>query len=313
MGRRLAPSACDVGSSEFRETRGSAEKGHARWIVLSLGILAVSTGSILVRLADAPALAVGAWRLLLATLLLAPLAWWRGRGEWRSLGRGDWLRVGLAGTALAAHFATWIASLSLTTVASSVVLVSTNPIFVGLATHCVLGERLSKRGAMVIVVALAGTVVIGWGDLSVSGQALLGDALALVGAAAMSTYLLLGRAVRCKISTLAYVWPCYGVAGLALLGMCAVSGQPLWPYSGQTVLVFVGLAIVPQILGHSSLNWALAHVSPVMVTLAILGEPVGATLLAAAVLREAPPLAVYLGAPLILTGIYLASREELSD
>lgn len=282
-----------------------------RWGVLLLGILAISTGSILVRLASAPPLVVGTWRLLLAALLLTPWAWPAARREWPLLTKGDWLQLALAGVALAVHFAVWIASLAYTTVASSVILVSTNPIFVGLATY-LMGERLGRRRVLAIVIALLGTVVISYGDLGTSGRALLGDLLALLGAIAMSAYLLLGRAVRRKLSTPAYIWPCYGLAGLVSLALCLVSAQPLGGYSRQTYLAFAALAIVPQILGHSSFNWALAHMSPVLVTLAILGEPIGATLLAALIFREWPGLPTLLGGPLILAGIYLASKEEPS-
>ena len=125
-----------------------------------------------------------------------------------------------------------------------------------------------------------------------------------------SAYLLLGRAVRRKLSTLAYVWPCYGIAALILLSLCLVTRQPLLGYGGSTYLVLLLLAIAPQILGHSAFNWALAHFSPIFVTLAILGEPIGATILAWLILQEAPPLTALLGGALIMSGIYAASREE---
>jgi len=214
---------------------------------------------------------------------------------------------------LALHFATWITSLEYTTVASSVILVTTNPIYVGLASHFLLKQRLGRVKVAAIVVALAGSVLISYGDLGISGKALLGDALALLGALAASAYILLGYAVRRKLSTLAYVWPCYGLAGGWLLLFCLLTGQPLWGYAPQTYVYLFLLAVVPQILGHSTFNWALAHVSPLVVTLAILGEPVGATLLAALILHEVPSIAALAGGVLILAGIALASREEASE
>ncbi|MFO7917694.1 MAG: DMT family transporter [Anaerolineae bacterium] len=290
---------------------GETVKGHAyRWIVLGLGIVAISTGSILIRLAQAPSLVVGVWRLLLAALLLTPWALPSSRREWRRLERGDVGWLVLAGVALALHFITWISSLSYTTVASSVILVSTNPIFVGLASHFLLGEHLSRRSVLAVAMAMLGTVIVSYGDWAFTGQALWGDFLALMGAVAASAYILFGRAVRRKVSTLAYIWPCYALAGAILLFLCIFRGLPLLSYDLRTLLCFLLLAVVPQIMGHSSFNWALAHFSPLFITVALLGEPVGATILAFFILGEIPPLSTLGGGVLVLLGIYLASYEE---
>ncbi len=280
--------------------------------VLVVGILSVSTASILIRLAgsEAPPLAVGAWRLLLATLFLAPVAWPRLRREWRLLGRREILALLGSSLALTLHFAAWLYSLSLTTVASSVILVSTNPIFVGLASHFLLRERVGWRTTLAIGITVVGSIIVSYGDLAFSGWALLGNALALVGAVAGSAYILLGRGVRRRLSTWAYVWPCYGLAGLFLLLICLATGQPLLGYTPQTLLILALLALVPQILGHSAFNWALGRFSPILVTVALLGEPIGATALAFLVLHEAPSQMTFIGGPLILAGILLASLAE---
>jgi drug/metabolite transporter (DMT)-like permease len=214
--------------------------------------------------------------------------------------------------ALAAHFGTWIASLTYTGVASSVVLVSTNPIWVALASRRLPGRPASRDMAPAIALVMAGGVVVAWGDAGsgLATHALWGDLLALLGAVSMSAYILLGRAVRRKLSTIAYVWPCYGLAGLLLLALCLATGQPLHGYGQHTVLILFLLAVGPQIVGHSAFNWALAHFSPVLVTLAILGEPVGATLLAAAALGERPAPAALIGAAAILAGLYLGALAE---
>ncbi len=284
--------------------------GPYRWLALLGGIAALSTASILIRLAEAPPLAIGAWRMLLATALLTPWALPRLRRERSRLARRDILFLCLSGTALAIHFAAWISSLAYTTVASSVILVTTNPIYVGLASHYLLKERLGGAKVIAIIVALAGSVVIGYGDFDLSARALWGDALALLGALAASTYILSGRVVRRQLSTLAYVWPCYGLAGSLLLALCLLSGQALSGYNSWTYLMFFLLAVAPQIVGHSAINWALDHVSPILVTLAILGEPIGASILALLVLGETPPASALIGGLLILAGICLASREE---
>lgn len=280
------------------------------WGALIGGILALSTASVLTRLASAPALAIGAWRLGLATVILTPWSLRPFLREARSLGRGDAACLLLSGLALAGHFAAWIASLSYTSVASSVVLVTTTPIYVGLASHFLLRERVSPRRWLAIVVAMTGSVIIGYGDLRLSGRALLGDALALVGALAMATYLLLGRRLRRTLSTSAYVWPCYGVAAVALMVACLMARQPLLGYDRRTYAALALLALVPQAFGHSMFNWALARVSPLVVTLAILGEPVGASVLAFLVLGEVPPATLWLGGPLLLAGLLLSSWHE---
>lgn len=278
-----------------------------------MGIVTLSTASILIRLADAPPLVIGAWRMVLATALLTPWALPRARRELAGLARREVALLVLAGVVLAGHFATWITSLSYTTVSSSVILVTTNPIYVGLVSHFVLKERVSRRAALAIVVALAGSFIVSYGDLAISGRALLGDALALLGALCASAYLLLGRMLRRKLSTLAYIWPCYGVAGILLAVLALALEQPLVGYTAQTYGVLVLLAVFPQVLGHSAFNWALGHMSPVTVTLAILGEPVGATLLALVLLAEAPAPTALLGAALILLSIYVATREDVVE
>jgi drug/metabolite transporter (DMT)-like permease len=294
--------------AEQAEFRASHPLQH--YGILLAGIVAVSTSSILIRLADAPPLVVGTWRLLLAALFLTPFAFPRARREWGLLSRFEMLALAGSGVALAVHFAAWIYSLSLTTVASSTVLVATNPIFVGLATHYILRQPIGKSMLVAIAVTLAGSVLIGYGDVALSPRALLGDLLALAGAVAGSAYIMMGQVVRRRVSTLTYVWPCYGLASLILLAISLITRQPLLGYRPQTMVIFVLLAVVPQILGHSSFNWALGHFSSLLVTVALLGEPVGATLLAWLVLGEVPATLALLGGPLIMLGILLASLAE---
>jgi len=291
----------------------TGERRLSRWAgysILLVGILSISTGSILARLAKAPALTVGAWRVMLATVLLTPWALPAARREWPQLERRDWLHILLSGTALALHFSTWITSLEMTTVASSVLLVQTNPIWVGLVTHFLLGERASRRTALAIGLAVIGAAVLSYGDIELSQRALYGDLLALVGALGGSAYLLFARSVRRKLSTIAFVWPCYGTCGILLILLALITGQPLVGYPAQSMLVFVALAIFPQILGHSSFNMALGYFSPIFVTLALLFEPLGAGLLAWLILSEVPQPTAVLGGLLIMIGVYIAAREE---
>jgi len=287
-----------------------AERRSVRTTALVISILAISTASILARLSDAPPFFIGAFRLLLASLLLAPWGLPAIRKEWHVLTTKDkWLMLGAA-TALAAHFATWFASLDYTTVASSVILVTTTPIYVGLVSHFFLGQRVSRGKAIAIAIAMVGSVIVSYGDFRLSGTALLGDLLAVLGALCIGANFMIADHLRKKLSTMAYVWPTYGTAGLILLICCVVMGIPVIGYNANTYLMVILMALGPQIIGHSLLNWSLSFQTPVMVTLTVLGEPIGSSVLAWIILNEIPVPAFYFGSILILAGIYVAGKEE---
>ncbi len=278
--------------------------------MLLVGVLAASTASIFIRLAqaDAAPLAIAAWRLTLASLLLAPLALARYRRELASFSDEE-RRLALAGGAmLAAHFATWISSLALTSVAASVVLVTTTPLFVGLFGYLFLGESLSFRLVVGLLLAMVGAIVIGVGDAAGGTHQLTGDFLALGGAVTAAVYLLVGRRLRARLSLVGYIFPVYGTAALFLLALALIQGAPLGGYAPLTWLWLLLLALVPQLVGHSSLNWALGHLPATYVSLAVLGEPIGSTLLAWWLLQEAPPSSALGGGLLILLGLVLAGR-----
>jgi drug/metabolite transporter (DMT)-like permease len=280
-------------------------------LVLVLGVLSVSTASTLIRLAqaDLDPLAVAAWRLTLASVILAPFALTTRREELRSLTRRELAFVLAAGSLLAAHFAAWITSLVYTSVAASVVLVTTSPLFVALIAHFVLGERLTPRLLLGMAVAIAGSVVIGVGDLQEGGGQLGGDLLALLGAVAVAGYLLIGRRLRARLSLLGYVFPVYATSAVLLMGVALLSGSRLTGYTLDTWVQLLLLALVPQILGHSSLNWALKHLSATYVSLSVLAEPIGSTLLAWWILRERPTWSAVVGGMVILVGLFLATRR----
>ncbi len=276
---------------------------------LVVGVLAASTASTLIRLAQAEvaSLAVAAWRLTLASLILAPFALATRREELRTLSRREWGLAFMAGTLLALHFATWITSLALTSVAASVVLVSTSPLFAGVASHLILKERLTRPVVIGLVVAVVGSAVIGAGDVGIGAHRLLGDLLALVGALAVAGYFLIGRRLRARLSLLGYVFPVYGSAAVILMIVAAVARVPLRGYPSISWLWLLLVALVPQIVGHSSLNWALRHLTATYVTIAALGEPIGSTILAWLLLGEPPTPVALVGGVLILTGIAIAS------
>jgi drug/metabolite transporter (DMT)-like permease len=276
-------------------------------VVLTIGIIAVSTASIFIRYAqaEAPSLVIATYRMAVASVVLAPLAWHRYRAELRSLLATEWRLAAGAGIFLALHFATWVTSLEYTSVASSVVLLSTSPLWVAMAAWLFLRERLTLPVAFGLIIALGGGLIIGLNDTQHgAGRApLLGDALALIGALMLTGYWLVGRRVRVGASLVPYVAVVYTVATVVLLTTSTVARQSLVGYQPVIYLWFVLLGLVPQLIGHSSFNWALAYMPATFVAIATLGEPIGSTLLAYVLLSETPSLLKIFGAALILAGI----------
>jgi len=282
-------------------------------LVLLVGVVAVSFGSIFVRLAEAPPLIVAAYRLGLASLVIGPAALIRSGQELRALSRRDLFYLVIAGVFLALHFGLWIASLAYTTVASSVILVSMSPLFVGLLSRLLGMDRVAKGMVGGILLSLVGSVAIGYGDFALGRGAFWGDILALGGAVMVTGYLLAGRRLRQSISLLPYISLTYSVAAAATVIFCLLTGQRFTGYSSATYIMFILLALVPQVIGHSAFNWALGYLSAPFVSVTILGEPVGATILAYLILNEAPTLLKMIGGAMILAGIYLASRREVVE
>jgi len=297
------------------------------FLAIIFGILAVSTASIFIRYAQAyaPSLVIAAWRLSLATLVLTPAALTRYRPELRQMTRFE-LGLGLlSGAFLAAHFATWISSLEYTTVASSVVLVSTSPLFVALLAPVFLRERISRQVVVGLALALAGVTIVAisdtctWQNASLTcpsfkefilGRAFLGDLLALAGAFAGACYITIGRRLRGGISVVSYIFVVYGMAAAVLVLVMVAARQRPWGFPPISYLWFALLALVPQLLGHSTFNWALGYLSATFVSLTLLGEPIGSTILAYFLLHETPTVLKVFGAILILAGIMIASRSE---
>ena len=288
------------------------------YVVLAMGVAVVSAASILIRYAQAegvPSLTIAAVRLGVAALVLTPIVWMRAARELLALRRRDLILALLSGIALAIHFWSWIASLAHTSVANSTVLVTTNPLWVGLASMLILGERPHGRTIGGIALTLAGSLFIFASDGSPTSAALQpdpvrGNLLALLGAVAASAYLLLGRALRTRVGLLVYIWLAYGTAASVLLLTVGATGHTLAGYSTFAYAVMIGLALGPQLLGHTAFNWALRHVSATFVAISILGEPIGSALLALFLLGERFVPLQLAGFVLILGGIYLAARGE---
>ncbi len=294
-------------------------------LVLFFGILAISSGSILVRLAQGenmPSLTIAAWRLTIASAVLLPLALRYRRSELQGMSPAAWGLAVLSGAMLALHFASWISSLAYTSVAGSTVLVTTSPLWVGLAAPFLLKEPLSKALKVGIPLAMLGSMLIGIADVVavVDGRLqfsltqfthqpnpLLGNGLALAGAVAASAYLLIGRRLRFGMSLLSYTAVVYSAAAFFLVIMALASGYDLLGYSRTAYLVMVLMALFPQLIGHSSYNWALGFLPAASVSIIVIAEPVGATLLAFLIFQEIPNGLTLAGSVLLLAGIVWAS------
>jgi drug/metabolite transporter (DMT)-like permease len=280
------------------------------YFALVIGVFAVSTGAIFARLADAPALVIAAYRLGLASLILAPLAWFKARHEIAALSKQDLKLAVISGFFLAMHFATWISSLDYTSVANSVVLVNTNPMWVGLLTPFIVKERVRRATVLSIIISVIGGIIIGYGDFATEGKALLGDALALIGSICAAIYLLLGRNLRRKLSLLPYIFICYGSAAVILWIIVLCLGLPLSGFSPVTIYAFWGMALISQLTGHTSYNWALKWFSAGLIAVSLLGEPIGATILAYIIFNEGLTAYKVIGGIFILTAIYIAASSE---
>ncbi|MEE8339376.1 MAG: DMT family transporter, partial [Xanthomonadales bacterium] len=296
-------------------------------LAIVIAILAVSTASIFVRFAqrEAPSIVIAALRLGFAVVAIAPFAIIRYRSELRKLTRHELLLAALSGGFLAIHFAAWITSLEYTSIVSSVVLVSTAPLWVAFFSPLYLKEPLTRLVLIGMLLALLGGAVIALGDSCqidrglvcpsfsgfLHGNALLGNFLALVGAWALAGYLMIGRRLRRGMSLVPYLFVVYGVAAVALLAAMFASGQRPTGFSGMTYLWIVLLALIPQLIGHSTFNWLLRFLPVTLVAITTLGEPVGSAVLAYFILQEIPASLTVIGGLFILAGIYISTRKQV--
>ena len=279
-------------------------------LVITTGLLAVSFASIFIRWCDAPALVIAAYRISLASLVLWIVG---GRKLLRvaaTLSRREWQLGLLSGVALAVHFASWIRSLELTTVAISVVLVATSPFFVAIGARLFLGTRISKRFTLGLVIAFVGTVFIAYRDFFAGNDSFSGDLLAVLGAIGGAGYILCGRALRARLDNFSYISLAYTIAAIVLLLLVAAMRLAVPGYAVETYGLFVLIALVPQLIGHSSFNWLLRYLSAPVVAILLLGEPVLASILAFILLHEEPATLQIIGSVLVLIGVLLATQAE---
>ena len=277
------------------------------YLFLPIGIIAISTASTFIKLCDAPALIIAAYRMMLASLVLMPYACYE--KTWRGWERNELGWPLLSGLFLSLHFAFWIASLKYTSVASSVVLVTTHPIFVGIGGWLFLKERLGLNLIFGIALSVLGSGLISYGDMSPSKEVLMGDGLALLGAIAASGYLLVGRKMRKDRNLISYILPVYSTAGLILIPLGLIFQKPFFGYSSSTYFYLFLLALVPQLIGHTTFNWALRYLPASVVAITILGEPIGSTILAYFILGEGLTVWKVIGGISIFSGILIALKK----
>lgn len=281
-------------------------------VIISIGLLAVSSASIMIKWCDAPALSIAAYRLALASLTLLLWGAVQRKRWWQDLTKKEWILSLASGAFLAIHFASWISSLKLTSITNSVVLVTTSPFWVAIASRVFLKVALKRSLVISFLVAFVGVVIMTLQDAGHSSheQSFFGDFLALVGAWAAAGYILCGRVVRRRIDNLSYITIIYSIAAIFLVGIAVVSQSPLVGFSKSTYTLFIGIALIPQLIGHSSFNWALKHLSAPLVSTLLLGEPVLASILAFFLLNESPSLGQAGGAVLVIIGVFGAIWSE---
>ncbi len=280
----------------------------APYIGVAVAVLSVSFASIFIRWSDAPPVVIAAYRMLFASLMLLPFAVIHREAQFKYLDRKtlSWLLV--VGLILALHFATWITSLGMTSVASSTVLVTAHPLLVG-AVSILLFKESGKWTAIGVTVGFSGVVFIS--VFSLQDGSWDGNLLALIGGVFAGIYILAGRVLRKKVNLIAYAFIIYLSAAAFLFLACLILNQPIWPYPVEEFVLFLLLAGVSTILGHTVYNWSLRYVTAPFVSASLLGEPILASVLAAIILSELPSPYIYLGGALILLGVLCVVYDEM--
>lgn len=281
---------------------------HSRaYLAIAIAMVSISFASIFIKWSESPPFLIAAYRLALSCAILLPyLVWTGGLSEMRNFSRNEVGLIVLSGVALSFHFGLWIVSLSLTLVSTSVILVTSHPIFVAGVSHFLLKEKVKKLAAVGIVIAFSGVAVISISDYRTGTGTLLGDLMAFVGGICAGIYFLSGRIARQKLSVAPYAFSVYGLSSVILFGAAAIAGDQLLVSDSRELTLFLLMAIVPTIFGHTMFNYALKKVPAHIVSTSVLGEPVGASLLAYLLLPgEVPGVWIVLGGALVVGGLYI--------
>ncbi|MBS4208573.1 DMT family transporter [Bacillus sp. FJAT-50079] len=280
------------------------------YIVLMIGVIAVSTSAIFVKLSSADAGVVAFYRLLFSVIIMVPLFFPKYVHELAAIRKRDWLFSVIAGVFLALHFILWFESLNYTSVASSTVLVTLQPMFAFVGTFLFFKEKFSIKAVGCALAAIIGSVIISWGDFRISGSALIGDLLALVACALITAYLLFGQEVRQRLSLVTYTFVVYLISTIVLFIYVLLSGSSFYPYPPMDWMYFLLLAIVPTLLGHTLFNWTIKWLSTSTISMAILFEPVGAAILAYYILAEKIVWTQITGGLIVIISVTLFLYDE---
>jgi drug/metabolite transporter (DMT)-like permease len=272
------------------------------YLALFVGAISVSTSAILVKWANAPASVIAFYRLFFTVLFMTPF-FMKYVSELKMISKRDWIFSIISGVLLAFHFILWFESLNYTSVTSSVVLVTLQPLFAFIGGYVFFKERLTAGAFLSALLAIVGSMIISWGDFRISGKALFGDMLALLACAMVTGYWLFGQELRKRLSLMTYTYIVYGISSLTLFLYVLAFQFPLFSYRKIDWICFILLAIVPTLLGHSLMNWSVKWVSAATISMSILFEPVGASILAYFLLGEVIQPSQLVGGIFILTGI----------
>ncbi|MDE4083986.1 DMT family transporter [Planococcus maritimus] len=273
------------------------------YIPILIGVISVAMSAIFVKMTTADAGVTAFYRMLFSILLMSPIFLYSYLPEIKKLNRRDWAFSAIAGIFLAFHFILWFESLNYTSVASSTVLVTLQPLFAFAGTYFFFKERLSAKTLISGAVAITGSIVIAYGDFRVSGSALFGDILALIACALITAYLLFGQDVRKRLSLVTYTFIVYGFSTVTLFFYIIVKGESFAPYPKEEWMWFLLLALIPNLLGHTLFNWAVKWVSTNVISIAILFEPVGAAVLAYFILGELVSESQIIGGSIVIAGL----------
>ncbi|RKO63352.1 DMT family transporter [Caldibacillus debilis] len=279
------------------------------YLVIAFGVFSVSTSAVLVKLAEAPAGVIAFYRLFFSVLLMLPVVLTRNLKDIGGFSLKDLFLSAVSGIFLAFHFILWFESLNYTSVASSTVLVTLQPLFSFAGTYLLYKERITFRTIVSGMVAIFGSILISWGDFNISREALFGDVLALIACALITGYLLFGQSVRKRVSLFPYTFVVYSISSVTLWIYVWANGQSFYPYRPQDWIYFLLLAVFPTLLGHTLFNWSLKWVSTNVISMAILSEPVGAALLAFFILGETLKWTQIIGGLIVLSGLFLFSKK----
>ncbi|WKA59782.1 DMT family transporter [Planococcus shenhongbingii] len=285
------------------------------FIPIIIGVFSVALSAIFVKMTSADSGVTAFYRMLFSILIMSPIFFMKYTHEIKKLSKRDWIFTSIAGVFLAFHFILWFESLNYTSVASSTVLVTLQPLFAFAGTYFFFKEKISLKTLISGMIAVLGSVLIGYGDFKVSGSALYGDILALIACALITAYLLFGQDVRKRLSLITYTFVVYSFSTITLFFYIVFKGESFGPYPASEWMWFLLLAIIPNLLGHTLFNWALKWVSTNVISIAILFEPVGAAVLAYFILGEVLSLSQIVGGSVVLAGIilFVADYEKIKS